>query len=540
MSRSRVVLVVLFFAALLVPTAPAQASYSVLCSGYTSCTSKGYSSSGYSTHKGTSYWAMYTGTNCTNYVAYRLVTTNGLPNKRPKPGVGNAQDWGKAMASVTDTTPTVGSVAWWGRTGHHVAYVEKVVSSTEILVSESNWSGAFDWRRITKTGSGWPDGFIHFSDLSVKNTTKPTLGGTPTVGVPLSPSAGKWSATGVTYAYQWTADGTTISGATAKTFTPTPAVVNKKLAITVTASRTGYTSGQATSASAAVKPGSISAGGPSISGTGRVDEPLTASPGSWAPSATALAYQWSVAGTPVADATTSTFTPRPADSGLPVTVTVTGTLAGYATASTSPASAVTVSPGVVRSTSTPTITGTPAVGATLTARPGSWSASGLTYGYQWFVDDEPVPGATGPTYVPAVADRAKPVSLRVTASGRGYVTSTATTSPTAKVGYGTISAPAPAVTGSPRLGSWVRVAVGTPPVAGAVSKIQWLRAGVVVPGGTNTGYKITKTDLGKKLTVRVTWTAAGYTGRTVSTTTGAAKATAALTVAAKPGTRTVR
>ncbi|MDX6231764.1 MAG: hypothetical protein QOH68_732, partial [Nocardioidaceae bacterium] len=50
----------------------------MLCTGYSSCSDKGYSSYGYSTQKSKSYWRMYTGTNCTNYVAYRLVTTNGM------------------------------------------------------------------------------------------------------------------------------------------------------------------------------------------------------------------------------------------------------------------------------------------------------------------------------------------------------------------------------------------------------------------------------------------------------------------------------
>ena len=148
MLRSRVALIVLVLAgALVTPFAPAQASSTLLCSGYSSCSSKGYSNHGYSTHKSTSYWRMYAGTNCTNYVAYRLVSTNGMPNTRPHSGDGNAEDWGTTESKITDKKPVVGSVAWWGRTGHHVAYVEQVVSSTEIVVSESNWS-------VSSTGAG--------------------------------------------------------------------------------------------------------------------------------------------------------------------------------------------------------------------------------------------------------------------------------------------------------------------------------------------------------------------------------------------------
>ncbi|AXT84015.1 hypothetical protein C6I20_01605 [Aeromicrobium sp. A1-2] len=531
-----------FLVALLTPVGAARASSTVLCSGYTSCADKGYSNAGYSTHKSTSYWRMYTGTNCTNYVAYRLVS-NGMPNVRPKSGVGNAQDWGFAMASITDSTPAVGSVAWWGRTGHHVAYVEKIVSPTEIWVSESNWSGAFDWRKITKSGSGWPDGFIHFSDRVLENTTRPTIRSTPQVGVALAPSVGKWTVMGNSYAYQWTADGTSISGATTKSYTPTPSVAGKALSLQVTASRPGYSPGTATSASEEVEPGELTPGVPTVDGTGRVDEPLIARPGTWTPTPSTYSYQWSVAGSPVSGAASPTFTPRPEDNGRAVTVAMTSALAGYrSTAATSPAP-VTVLPGNVTSTANPTIIGTPAVGATLTARPGSWSVSSLAYDYQWLVDGTAIAGATGATYKPTPADRTRPVSVRVTARRSGYLTTSATSAPTAKTAYGTLPASAPKITGSTRLGSTPAVDVGTRKVPQSTVRVQWLRNGVAISGATALKHKVTQSDLGKKLSAKVTWTADGYTRRTLtSSAVGPAKATAKIkaTATATPSSRTVR
>src|SRR6478735_8569201 len=133
---------------------PARSSeWTVLCTGYDACAKAGYSNAGYKDHSSTSYWSQSTGHNCTNYVAYRIVT-NGLPNKRP--------------ATLSDDAPAVGSVAWWGTafssTGH-IAYVEKVVSANEILVSEDNWGGDFRWRSITRSGGLWPAGFIHLKDM---------------------------------------------------------------------------------------------------------------------------------------------------------------------------------------------------------------------------------------------------------------------------------------------------------------------------------------------------------------------------------------
>ena len=141
--------------------------WSVLCTGYDACAAAGYSNAGYKDHSSTSYWSQSTGHNCTNHVAYRLVT-NGLLNKRPSQLSGNAYNWGSAFATQTDDAPAVGSVAWWGQsfsgTGH-VAYVEKVVSANQIVISEDNWGGDFRWRTVTRSGGLWPDGFIHLRDL---------------------------------------------------------------------------------------------------------------------------------------------------------------------------------------------------------------------------------------------------------------------------------------------------------------------------------------------------------------------------------------
>jgi surface antigen len=155
--------------ALLIPsTNPAEAVTSYLCHGYSACQSAGYGNLGYQSNARTSFWRMTPGHNCTNYAAYRMIT-NGVSATKPWTGTGNAYNWGPSNVSKTDHSPAVGAVAWWkagakgaGSLGH-VAYVERVVSSTQIVVSEDNWGGNFDWRVIRST-SGWPTGFIHFDD----------------------------------------------------------------------------------------------------------------------------------------------------------------------------------------------------------------------------------------------------------------------------------------------------------------------------------------------------------------------------------------
>ncbi len=334
MRRSRALFIALFLAALLTPVSRADASYSVVCSGYSSCESKGYSNFGYSAKQRTSYWAMYTGTNCTNYVAYRLVTTNGMPNKRPKSGVGNARDWGTTMSSITDSTPAVGAVAWWGRSsgGNHVAYIEKVVSPTEIWVSESNWSGAFDWRKITKSGSGWPDGIIHFADpktadTPVSSTVAPEFSAVPTAGVELTADPGTWSPAEVdfTFSYQWLIDETTeISGATSPTFTPSADMLGRALSVRVTAGAPGYASQSITSTPAEVWPRELtSLRAPAILGAAKVGTRLIADDGDWFPYPDEISYRWLSDAKPIAGATSASFVPTAAQRGTAITLEVT-------------------------------------------------------------------------------------------------------------------------------------------------------------------------------------------------------------------------
>ncbi len=160
-------------------TTPAQAASTLLCSGvsYSVCISKGFPDGGYGANSSTSYWLQYPKHNCTNYVAYRLIQ-NGMSDTKPWTGTGNALTWGEKNASKTDSTPALGSIAWWGKSNTsplgHVAYVE-YVDATQIVVSEDNYGGTFNWRSIPRTSgnSSWPDGFIHFADQTTISETLP-------------------------------------------------------------------------------------------------------------------------------------------------------------------------------------------------------------------------------------------------------------------------------------------------------------------------------------------------------------------------------
>ncbi len=407
---------------------PASATVTTLCVGYTGCAKLGMPDAGYSKVNSTMYWRMYSGHNCTNYAAYRMVRS-GLANSRPWTGGGNATRWGTSMSTITNGTPTVGSVAWWkagvypaGSAGH-VAYVEKVISANEIIVSMDSWRGDFSWAKITRASRGWPSGFVHFNDVRLANTRLPSVTGTAKVGQRLTATPGTWSATGTTYKYQWLADGAAISGATGSTTTATQALKGKKLSVRVTASAMGYPATSAVSpATVAVQPGVLSnTARPTIAGDPRVDSTLTAQPGAWDPAPAAIGYQWMANGTAVAGATSPTLALDPSFVGKAITVKVTATKAGYAALGIAAAAARPVAPGTLALASTPTVTGTLAPGHNLLLAPIK-AGRGVQTHVQWVHTGTAVPGATGRVYRLTSADLGKRVRARIRVTRPGYTT----------------------------------------------------------------------------------------------------------------------
>lgn len=512
MSQSRVLTALISFAASLAVVGglivsagvSAQAGSSLLCSGYASCKRAGYDHFGYETKQKTSYWRMYTGTNCTNYVAYRLVTTNGMPNVRPKSGVGNARDWGKAMASVTDQTPTVGSVAWWGKTGNHVAYVERVASPTEIIVSESNWGRSFDHRRITKSGSGWPDGFIHFADPGMTNTALPTLKGRGRVGEPLTATGGSWSPAATSLRYEWRVDGT-VTSTTGTTYTPAEADFGKDVTVRVTASRPSSPAARATSAPITVSRGYLTpVSTPSVSGTPVVGGELSAKAPTWSPSAESVTYAWTADGEPLAGSTGSRLALGPDLVGRKIAVTASGRRTAHviATSSSDPSDAV--RPGTLTPRTAPSIVGAAAVGAPLTVSPGTWNSGDVDVAVAWLVDDVVVPGATGTTWSPRAQDVGRTVSARVTLSSDGYTSTVRTVRADAPVAPGEFAPwPRPTLPADAEVGTPIVAKVPTSVPTPALT-YQWYVDGVLVPGATTSTFTPRATDVGSPVRVFVT------------------------------------
>ena len=285
---------------------------------------------------------------------------------------------------------------------------------------------------------------ISFEQIEV--VTNPSVSGTPAVGATLTAQPGVWNPADVDLEYQWSVDGVEINGATGVTFVPQEAHAGKSVMVEVTASKLDFESAQATSAP--TSPLTIitltNTAPPVISGTPTVGATLTAtvggwsaSQGTWNQSGATITYTWYQGETEVSSGTSNTYVVPASAVGKAIVVTVTISKPGYRTTGivvSAPTGIVPVP--AVANVVNPSVVGVPVVGGVLTARPGAWSESGVTYSYRWFANGVAIAGATGSAYKVPVAHLGKQITVGVSASKTGFVKSVEARSvATAKVGY---------------------------------------------------------------------------------------------------------
>ncbi|WP_345751986.1 endo-1,4-beta-xylanase [Microbacterium rhizophilus] len=169
---------------------------------------------------------------------------------------------------------------------------------------------------------------------------------------------------------------------------------------------------------------------------------------------------------------------------------------------------LTVAKGVF-ATKAPTISGTAAVGRTLTAKVSAWSPT-ATFAYQWLRDGKAIGGATKSTYVVTSSDNGRPLSVKVTGTRTHYATASAT-STAVKVAAGALTkTPTPAIAGTAKVGKTLTAKAGTWAPAPVTLKYQWLSDGKKIAGATKASYTIRGADKGHRISVTVTGGKTGY------------------------------
>lgn len=334
----------------------------------------------------------------------------------------------------------------------------------------------------------------------------PVVTGTGTVGRTLTAATGAWRPVPSAYAFQWLRDGAPISGATSSEYVLVAADADRAVAVRVTASRAGYVSTTATSASKKIGRAFTVSPTPTITGTIAVGKTVTATHAAWAPAPVSVTYQWYRGATPISGATAATYRIVAADEGKALTVRTKGTKSGYTTVTVTSAART-----VPRELSVPSmvaLSGTPTVGSTLTASPGTWGPSPVTLKYQWLRNGSTISGATSRTYELARTDAGTEISVRVTGSKSGYRT-VSRTSATIDAKWGFTSSPTPTVSGSVAAGRTLTASVGTWSPAPKLA-YQWRVDGEEVSGATKSSWRVPEWAAGRSVTVSVTATRSGY------------------------------
>jgi hypothetical protein len=296
------------------------------------------------------------------------------------------------------------------------------------------------------------------------NTALPVISGTMRDGSFVRATPGKWQGLAIIhYAYQWLrcdASGngcTELAGATIYIHKLEHEDVGHTMRVIVTATNsegTATATSQHTATIAVLAPAKAKV--PVITGTAEDGQVLTTSNGVWkgTPPLT-FSYQWrscvKLVCTTIPGATGQTYRATTAELGQQLRVSVTAANSAGTATSSSYATAK-ILPGPPVNTASPTISGLPIDGQTLTASPGTWAGTPpFSFAYRWrscsILTGEcaDIAGATGSTYTAGPLDVASELEVVVTATG-AHGTAAATSAPT-----GLISALLPGNTSLPAI-----------------------------------------------------------------------------------------
>ena len=271
---------------------------------------------------------------------------------------------------------------------------------------------------------------------------------------------------------------------------------------------------------------------PTIAGTARQGQTLTAASGSWSGTQPIrFSFAWRRCSTyggncaMVRGANQQTYTLGAADVKHTLRVVVTAANAAGSSSAVSDHTRLIAGPSVATRPSNkgePAISGVAQVGHVLTTSSGTWAGTEpIRYAYRWrrcngrgrpdASDCAPISSANGSTYAVQAADVGFRLRVQVIATNSAG-SATATSNPTGVVSYGapTNTSP-PTISGTASPGGTLIVDrgqwIGKQPIT---YRFHWLRCNqsgdncAEIAGATNTAYRVTSADVGKSLRVRVT------------------------------------
>lgn len=357
----------------------------------------------------------------------------------------------------------------------------------------------------------------------------------------------EWNAGRARASYQWLRDGIPIFGATGSAFAPGGGDLGKTISVRVTLDNgfSSYSSAYQSTVEYSEGVEIISGGEIENDGSPEVlyetltpGSVLTSSDGYFYPGPASRTFEWLVDGEVVAGATSKTYTIRTADIGLEIQSRVAASRVGYDDSDAvlswnSVVAEIGAAPTQVKK---PTVKATK-VGANTkyTVTPGTWSLTGVTASYVWYLNGEEIEGRTSAaeTFSLEQAPAAAAITVGVTGSKQFYAPS-AETVVLARKGTAPTTGEAGVTNGGASVSSDSPVTVGdtltvngsynTPDGSAVTLSYVWQRQTgtkwAAIAKATASTYKVVLADAGKNLRVVITVASARYATSTVTATAG--------------------
>jgi hypothetical protein len=261
-----------------------------------------------------------------------------------------------------------------------------------------------------------------------------SISGTPTVGSALTAVVtGGWTP-GTQVGFSWKADGVPFSTAPGVVML-TDAEAGHTITVEITGSLAGYVPRTVVSAATSpvggnTLPDLAAPSSVAVTGIPKVGRSLSAVvTGSWT-QGTSVAYVWKADGRTFGG-NTATVLLSARELGARITVTETGTLAGYRPATVVSVPTARVAAGTLKAAK-PTVHGKAKVGQTLTVRAGRWTP-GTRLTYRWFADGKQIKGATAARLRLTRKLDHRRITVQVTGRLSGYATVTKASRATGRV-----------------------------------------------------------------------------------------------------------
>lgn len=415
-------------------------------------------------------------------------------------------------SSTVSTTPASTSTS-----GQWFRGPDKITGATDPTHTLTNADASAKITYVeTRERSGYTD-LVTSSDPTAKVTGgvitvgTPTISGDPVVDQTLTVTPGTVTPPDAASSYSWRSG--SIELGTGTTYKVLPTDVGNSITVVHTVAKDDHDEASAESdpTDEVTKAEFASIGDVTIDGTPKLGSELTATSTVTAtPASTSTSGQWFRGSTPIAGATSTTYTLVGDDVSSTIKYVETQQRTGYddLVVSSDPTAKITGGPVTVPK---PTISGDPIVDQILTAAPGgAVTPPGSTSIYTWKSGETTL--GSGTTYKILPADVGNTITVVQTAAKADYDEASATSDATDGVTKATFAATGDVtVTGTPKVGSELTAtSTVTATPASTSTSGQWFRGADPIADATGATYVLTNADASALITYVETQRRSGY------------------------------